>query len=269
MSGRRGGPDALPFGWTAVDVETVARRAAWWSRWSVPAFSERVDVARFAVVDHLFTCEGHGPGCDLLRVGVRAIDRHVARDESFYGVVLRRAGERGTPMLRFRRYWTPPPPRSMEEGVVEVLALRQIWPRLAEVDRRAILALATHGDVDRAAAALGMTQGSFRTRIFQARRSFLRLWHEHEPPSGLWSRDTPLTHPRGHRTNSIGSTLRRRHRRRAAGRLVHDEAPAAGRKHTTLPERGVGDVAQPASVLGGDRAPLAGRVSPSAEAIRG
>jgi hypothetical protein len=225
MSDRRGDAGVLPHGWTAAGVEAAARRAAWYSRWSVPAFTERVDIARFAALEHLYICQDHGPGCDLVVVGVRAVERCVAGDETFYGVVLRRRGAHGAPMPRFHRYWTAVPPRSMEEGVVEVMALRQIWPRLPEADRHAILALATHADYGRAAAALKMTRRSFMNRICRARRSFLALWHEHEAPSGMWSRDVPLTNPRGHRTNSIGSTLRRR-RKQAAGAGRNGNKPA-------------------------------------------
>jgi hypothetical protein len=225
MDGPRAGAEVLPHGWTAAGVQTVACQAARLSRWSVPALTEKVDIARFAVVEHLYTCPGHGAGCDLIRVGVAAIERHVGMDETFYGLILRR-GIPGAAMPRYHRYWTPPPPPWLEDGVVEALALWQIWDRLAAVDRNAILALATHGSYDCAAAALGLTHQSFKDRIWRARRNFLRLWHEGEAPSRIWGLDRPKVNSRPGRTTSVRVTLRRRSRNQAARAARHPARPA-------------------------------------------
>jgi hypothetical protein len=210
--------EALPHGLTVAELEAVARRAARFSRWSFPGFAERVDLARFALLEHVYTCEAQEPSsCDVVMVGIRAVDRQILANEGFYGVMLNRsAATHGMRMPRYFRYWTSvaAPTRSPEDQIVDTLALWQIWPRLAELDRGAILALARHCDYDLAAKELNITHKSFKNRIYRARRRFLRLWHEHEEPSGMWSRDFRLTRPRGYRTNSIASTITQRRRLR-------------------------------------------------------
>lgn len=70
-----------------------------------------------------------------------------------------------------------------EHGVVERVAVWQVWQRLWPVDRQALAALAVHGDYQAAAAALGLEKTTFHLRVQKARRRFYRWWHEGEVPS--------------------------------------------------------------------------------------
>src|SRR5512142_3332870 len=84
-AGLRGLAPPLPHGITTMDLDTMARRAARFSHWSKPAYAERVDLARSAIVEHAYTCRAPEAGCDLLAVGLRAFEMRVEADQRFYG----------------------------------------------------------------------------------------------------------------------------------------------------------------------------------------
>jgi hypothetical protein len=132
-------------------------------------------------------------------------------------------------MPRFHAYWTVTNPQSPEPGVVERLAVAQIWPRLTPRQQDALTMLATVGDYREAAVRLGVTPSTFRVLIFQARRRFLQWWHEGETASRPWGVDRRF----GNRSATVPSASRRRPatqavRRRTGGRpvpeLVHGRA---------------------------------------------
>lgn len=50
-----------------------------------------------------------------------------------------------------------------------------------------------HNDHERAAQALGKSMVAFHSAVRDARRQFLRLWHQGEQPSKVWSRDRRTT----------------------------------------------------------------------------
>jgi hypothetical protein len=76
--------------------------------------------------------------------------------------------------------------------------------------------LATHSDYQKAADALGKPYHSFVSTVSTARKQFLRLWHEHETPSGVWGHDR-RNRPRAEDRRSVTVvTIRRRNRRREA-----------------------------------------------------
>lgn len=221
--GDRGGDDALVLrhGYTMADLDVLTRRAALGSRWRFIDFDERADVARFAIVEHLLTAAEPPGFWELVNAGERAIRLHVEAVEHWGGFYLTRSGvESGTPMVRFLSYWrsTAQPTRSPENTVVDVLALRQIWPKLTKRQRAALVALATHDDYEKAAAELGCSYHALVSHLFNARKVFLRWWHQHEQPSRPWSKDMRGQRdpeaPPSHRT--VSGRIRRRERRRAA-----------------------------------------------------
>lgn len=209
-------------------MEAVARRAARFSRWSFPRFAERVDLARFALLEHVYTCEAGKPsGCDLVMVGIRAVDRQiVANERALRGgvdpvgghawdadaAVLRvlDIGGRADPL-------TGRPDRGHARAVADLAPAGRVGPGRDP-------GLARHRDYELAAKELNITHNSFKDSIYRARHRFLRLWHEHEQPSGMWSRDFRLTRPRGYRTNSIASTITQR--RRLQKKKLPRSAPA-------------------------------------------
>jgi hypothetical protein len=95
--------------------------------------------------------------------------------------------------------------------VVDVLALRQIWPKLTWMQRAALLALARHDDYDKAAAELGIGYPTLLSHLHSARRQFLRWWHEHEAPSRPWRSDLRKRDPAaGPNYHTVTGTVRRR-----------------------------------------------------------
>jgi hypothetical protein len=69
------------------------------------------------------------------------------------------------------------------------MTLAQIWPRLNDMDRQALTALATANSYTAAANMLGLEYQTFANRVRRARTRFLALWHEGETPSRIWRVD--------------------------------------------------------------------------------
>ncbi|WP_147312434.1 hypothetical protein [Thermomonospora umbrina] len=169
------------------EVDRLARTAVARARRDGWAGSDDYDgqfaVAWDAVASAVYTAEEPPSGGRLVYLAQEA----VGRDHDQYR---RHHGARDNARA-FGAYWlgSAGPTPSPERSVVERAALAQIWPRLAPYQQRALTALATFGDYQRAADALGLAPKTFTTAISQARREFLRLWHEGETPSRPWGTD--------------------------------------------------------------------------------
>lgn len=212
----------LSHGYTVAGLERLARKAAFASRWRFLPLSERRDIARFAIVEHLLTTPEPPDFRFLVNLGEKAIWAHVEQEGRYRGVYLASShAEPGTGMPRFHRYWTTAaqPTRSPEDHIVDVTALKQIWPRLTRPHQAVLLALATHDDYQEAAASLGRGYRSFISTVSTARQQFLRLWHEHETPSGMWGRHRPNSSRAESRKSITAVTIRRRERRRQARQI--------------------------------------------------
>lgn len=132
-------------------------------------------------------------------------------------------------MTRYLRYWrsSAQPTRSPENPIVDAFALRQIWPKLTKTQRAVLVALAEHDDYDKAAAELGLTYHTLVSHLPNARRTFLKRWHQHERPSRPWGNDLRKRDPAaGPHYRTVTGNIRRRERRRAA--LAGAIAAAAG-----------------------------------------
>lgn len=215
-------------GYTVAELDRVARKAALVSRWRFPLFAERLDLARFAIAEHLLTTQEPPEFWSLVNLGEQAITAHVEREGRYKGVYVADSSfAMGTAMPRYWRYWSSAsqPTRSPENRIVDVLALQQIWRRLTRSHQTVLVALATYGDYQEAAAALGKPYHSFVSTISTARQQFLRLWHQHETPSVVWGRDD------GRRNRSRAETRRSATvvtiRRRARRRRVKEADPAS------------------------------------------
>lgn len=208
----------LRYGFTVASLENLARRAVFESRWKFLPFHEKYEIAWSAIAEVLYTIDEPPGPHDLIRIGERAIDIEVEHLSHTRGYYIAGHHERppGTPMVRYDKYWLyhAAPAESPEDRIIDRTALQQIWPRLNGVHQIVLMALATHGDYERAAAALNKSHKTFTTQIYTARKQFLRLWHEGEKPSGMWARDRV-----GRSPHSITvTTIRRRKRRREANR---------------------------------------------------
>jgi hypothetical protein len=183
---------SLPHGYTMADLHKMTLFAIWNARWRLTPFDERYEVARFAIIERLYDEGGAVPQWhDLVNTGKRAILRHL--DDYFceHGQDLKNTVLSDISRPRFCMYWreqTAPTP-SPENYTVDILAVQQIWPRLTPRNKRILRALSVYGDYDSAAKALGITRDTFIDKLSQARKQFLRLWHEGERPSRIWGRD--------------------------------------------------------------------------------
>jgi hypothetical protein len=149
---------------------------------------ERFEAAWSAMAESLYAAEEEPSIEDLLQAGWLAIRHYAERDRQFRGRA--HDGPAG-PGRNFERYWhaVSAPVDSPEDRLIDRIALDQIWPRLTPASREALTALAACEDYRRAAESLGLGYRTFVCRISEARRQFLRLWHDGEKPSRLWVRD--------------------------------------------------------------------------------
>jgi hypothetical protein len=179
----------LRFGYTLDSLTRLAHHAA---RKKImdggTDLATKVDIAWGAIAEYLYAAEEPPTPPDLIHAGLAAIGRHRSSRRQFLGLAT--DGTDGT-HRGFERYWShfTAPTDSPEDKIIERLALAQIWPRLTRASREALVALATCGDYQQAADALGLSYRSYVSRISEARRQFLALWHDGEKPSRPWVRD--------------------------------------------------------------------------------
>lgn len=206
----------LQHGYTLSHLDTLARQAVMGNRswWSGGDRIEQAEVARYAIVEHLYAADEVPEPLDLLRSAQRALGRHKEAEMRTHGIPVN-ARETGA---HFATYWDTPPTGSPENGIVEVLALRQIFPTLPVNHQKALLALAATGDYQAAARAIGANDNTFQTWVSRGRAAFRVLWHEGEVPSQQWGRDRRAGGKQGaalaeNRTTTGMARMRRRHRK--------------------------------------------------------
>lgn len=184
-------PDAVAYGYTLADLQQYARIASSAHSWYRGMdTADRQAAAWAAIVDHLLAADEAPSRHELINAGLGGIDRAVYQHERMHGIPQKNPTA-GQSMPRFWRYWwlnTAPVP-SHENAVIDRLALRQIWPHMSPTHRTVLLTLAAVGDYQEAADRLGKTYDTFASHVHNARKQFLRLWHEHEQPSGVWGAD--------------------------------------------------------------------------------
>jgi hypothetical protein len=175
----------LRFGYNLADVDRLARmslRRVWGIHLDYPT---RYELAWEAVAEHLYAVPDDEPPdpSDLIHAGQDAIAAHVNSEQQQHGY------DRGTGggMPRWAAYWHGQRPvREPEAGLIERLALWQVWPELTPRQRQVFLALAACGTHAAAAESLGISPRTFAHHLEAGRRRFFALWHEHETPPGLW-----------------------------------------------------------------------------------
>jgi len=207
----------IRHGLTMADLDRAARWAVA-RNVGVHTFSraERYETAWSAAA--LALCEATDPPTlsDLASAGWQAIAAARAEEMRHHGIDnTRRIGE-GRPM--FERYWSwhAAPARSFEAGVVDRVALDQVWPLLTGAQQAALTALAVYGSIPLAAAATGAGRPALHRAARLGRARFLAAWHEGETPPARPGRDRrrptgePVDPAAGYRAT------RRAMRRRAA-----------------------------------------------------
>jgi hypothetical protein len=211
----------LWHGYTMNDLDRLARTAAARARGSrMIDPSESYHAAWSAITELLGTAPKPPTWTDVLAAGMDAVGREAEEHRQLYGMG-RASGSGVGSRPRFQSYWdmgrvTPSP----EDGVIDRLALHQIWPKLSRTYQQAIYAHAIHGGDDYAAAAsLGYTLGTYQSYLKRARAAYRLLWHEHETPSHLWGRT-------GHGQRTAMQTLQTRQAQRARRRRAAQQAAA-------------------------------------------
>lgn len=199
----------LRFEYTLGGVETLARQAVMGNRqyWSGGNRLDQHDLARFAILEALYAAEEQPQPVELLRAAQRALSRDKEVEMRTHGIPVS-SRETGA---HFATYWlSERVAGSPERGVVEVMALRQIFPMLQASHQQALLALAATGDQRAAAELMGVGLNTFYTWVQRGRAAFRTLWHEGEAPSKPWGKDCRSTSTR-HGASAM-SKLRRRAR---------------------------------------------------------
>jgi DNA-directed RNA polymerase specialized sigma24 family protein len=208
-------------------AKIAVRRA--WSR--AADYTDRLDTAWYGITEHLCAAASPPQPWDLIEAGRSAVDQMIKDDLRQHGARRRDPYEGAQSARNYWRFWwdqaTPVP--SCENQVVDRHAFRQIWPLLSARHRQALAALAAYEDYPRAAAAMGITTGTFQVHISRARRAFLAHWHEGEKPSRVWGTDrraratrTPGEQSSGRRRPPTRPVKRRRGR--PEHQLVHGRA---------------------------------------------
>jgi hypothetical protein len=160
--------DAAWLGYTFRELHQIAARATIYCRWGDRfPFSVRFEIAWDGVVDHLAGCQEPPESFDLYKAGMRAIGRASDRELREHGIT--RGGDGLQVMPRFDAYWAPRAGAPADAGVVDRLAVWQIWAMLRPLHQMAFL--------------------TFTSLIGEARAAFLALWHEGETPSRIWATD--------------------------------------------------------------------------------
>jgi hypothetical protein len=132
----------------------------------------------------------------------------------------------------FYRYWQPAASSSPESIVIDRVALAQIWRRLRPEHKQVLTALTVYDDYELAAEALGISRTWFTERISAARREFLKLWHEGEPPSRPWAQDQRGRTAGADRLLAANRMIAAR--RRARGKTRRPAMPGSGRPRKEL-----------------------------------
>lgn len=202
----------LRHGYTLTDLERLAKIAVargFWHQGMHPP--DRFDLSFSAMAEHLYAADQRPTATDLFNAATTAVRRQAQGDRSAHGVS---SVDVYAAAPNFYRYWwdqfgyVPGP----EDRIVDRTALWQIFDTLAPRFKKTLLALATHDDHDKAAAALGITRATYFGNLSDARRAFYQLWHEGEKPSRLWVTDRRGANGTG--VNVMHSIVRRRTRKR-------------------------------------------------------
>jgi hypothetical protein len=178
----------IRHGYNLADLNMIARAAVQrGARSGVVPMSELYDAAWSAIAEHLVTAGSRPLAYELIGAGMRAIADESRASEQAHGWDPQARSIRPS----FATFWkdltaaagTP------EDRIIDQATLWQIWQRLTDTQRGALLALASFEDYQTAAASLGVSYGTFHERVRAARKAFLALWHEGEQPSAVWSAD--------------------------------------------------------------------------------
>lgn len=171
--------EPLRHGYRLSDVHRYALMAAN-SRYTYHTLPhhERVDIAWHAIVETLYETTDYPSPTHLCHIGAVAVTR-ATETENHHAGRHQRTGQVGP---RFVKFWTNLTDNGHEDTVVDRLALQQVLPLVVGEQREALVALATCGTRDTAAASLGLTPSGLDSRLHRARRIIYAAWFEGQTP---------------------------------------------------------------------------------------
>lgn len=174
----------LRWGYNLADIDLIARQATAGSHSRAVDVTDRYECAWHAVAEALYASTEPPTRSELKQRALGAIDEERTAHRRHHGFDARNKDAGYEAAVRFLSYWElDRRTHGFESGVVDRVALWQIWPQLSETDRRTLLALVAHdGDQVAAAAALGKGRSTYVTALSTARHRFLALWLEGETP---------------------------------------------------------------------------------------
>ncbi|TDD37841.1 hypothetical protein E1287_07215 [Actinomadura sp. KC06] len=231
----------LRHGYNLADIERLARIAVRAARAQAMDYQDRYEAAWYAIVEGIYTAIDAPDPWELKRLGADAVNR-LQQDYGHTWGYDRRNPDAGFEGMRgFRKYWELDrrAHRSCEDGVVDRVALWQIWERLSATHQAMLLALAAYEDPVAASAAVGKRYNTFNTHLKNARREFLTLWHEGETPSRFWGKGDRR---RGRRSGVQLLVNRRQQRERRALAEVEPKPAKPPRTHCSNGHRLVPDI---------------------------
>src|SRR6266487_1745896 len=183
----RRGEVEVRWGFSIEHLDALARQASARAFTATFSRSDAIDVAWCGIVQHLYEATSRPTPAELLRAGTRAIHDDARADQRQHGVSQYNIQAGPGTVHRFAMYWWQRSTPSPENGIVDRVALQEIWPLLKPWMQQAILTLAVHGnDYGAAAAALHLNYQAYYRRLTKARARFFAEWHQGETPSRTW-----------------------------------------------------------------------------------
>ncbi|TDP29842.1 hypothetical protein [Nocardia ignorata] len=224
----------IRHGFTYADLDRLARTAVTADRSMASDIDTRYNTAWSAIAEALCAADEPPTRHELVQVGWQAIYAEVREMRHTYGQDRDDPNAPVASMPRAQQFWFVHP---VEPGLsfIERLAAKQIMATLSPIYQDAVLALAVHGDYDRAAASLGLKYSAFTARMSVARKAFRQLWFAPEPAPPIrgtdrrvGSRTTALrTHcHRGHELAGDNVRERRGRKERVCRACEHDRSVA-------------------------------------------
>lgn len=171
----------VAHGYTIDDLDKMSRAAAIADRSMALDYADKTQIAWSAIAEELCAADEPPIRQALIRVGWQAIYRTVRDTYRSHGI-----HDDGHVMPRFMMWWSStfvaPSP---EDRIVEGIAAGQLLDLLGAIYRDAVVALAVHGDYQRAADSLGIRYSTFTVRLSTARKKMHAAWHQGETPRPL------------------------------------------------------------------------------------
>ncbi|WP_018386409.1 helix-turn-helix transcriptional regulator [Wenjunlia vitaminophila] len=184
-------------GYTLTDLHHLTQTVLRLDRWHTATdVTDRYDAVWHALAEHLCTADEAPTRRALISVGIRASDRHVHGEMRHRGWSADHPGHGSHTAPGYQRFWFAAHTPSPEDGVVDRIALAQVWPLLTPRQQQALTALAAYGTYQAAAHAIGASPRTFTSIVAGARRRFYRWWHQGETaPTRPWRKDKRISAP--------------------------------------------------------------------------